>query len=373
MASGVIPTHQSSVSYLDPAKRPEFVVQRIENAFQTAEQLPISMGERTTTVTYGIAGIKECELICSLIANQPLQSTFNVIDFGLGHGRWGEHLAQSIHQNVDKIGLGRALSVAIYCVREEPFGYAVGRLGICRIHKIGSFKIEEIAEEFKRRGLDLDSQVDCVLSNRSLEHLVDPLGTFTQILNLMRPHSGIALVNGFDVQIEEESKSDPHVRMLQILSQTNATFLRARDRAKPEVDQFILRRRDETPCQLPMEYMEFSKGSGSKCTTRLFRESPFLQVHIPMSKSADENYIRFLNESCVHGDGELYLWLRQNGLFDNKRRGWLPIEFSEQKAGPSPIGLTQSGMTAEDESSYVVRALWESDLKAQAEAERQIP
>lgn len=358
--------------YLDPSQRPR----SIQSALDIYQRDVESCTSTAETPDYETLGIKTYELVLRQILDQPLQKEFNVIAIGTGEVQWGSGLALWIQENIGKTeAAGRELMVNIINIRGEKHERTEAVLGVCKIHNIGSFKIEEINTELNKCGFKLDNAVDFAISRKHFLHFVDPLGTLIQTLNLLRPGSGCAVLGGFSFLIEGTSKDkfNPNTQMLQVLSETNVAFLRVLSKCSKELNDFILRRKDVSVCQLSMQYVGCSRVSsssmiGSKMVTRFSRETPLPLVHFPIMQGVSQSGRSSpCQQSHVYGDGALYVWLKKSALFHQERQRWLPIEF---KPHGEESFATQSGVSHEEERVSVARAVWESELQTLSQPEK---
>jgi hypothetical protein len=203
-------------------------------------------------------------------------------------------------------------------------------------YKIGAFKIEEISQELKdlkkNRGLDLDleNKVDVCTSSWCFRHLADPLGTYAQTYNLIRPQIGFFFVDGFFFVYENEILSgqtgDHH--MTQLFLDTHAPFMTTYSALMKSLNHFVLRRPDERSCQFPMEYIGVQEAGygyqiGSNCVTEFKRAA----------QKEDCNFSYPQEYYSYYGYKSMYDWFKENHLLVNETYTWKPIYEKEDIQG----------------------------------------
>ncbi len=303
-----------------------------------------------------------------LIDADPERKNFYMLDIGCGDFHWGNHLAKVLNA---KLGTTRDITVHIINVRGES--HAGGDLpeiaGVCKIYRWGSFKIEELSEEFKKHGLHLENQVDLMVSRWCIRHLADPLGTFSQAYDLLRPGSGTFLFDGFFFEVGDVPKDrlciSIEINFLRMLVETKSPFLMNPNMESRAMFHFLLRRTSETPCHLAMQY-EGSSGRnvrmwqiGSEHMTKFSRETPFPEINAKVNFEFFQDYQRLFNiddvaNSLFFGDRALYQWMRSADVVDLKNKygaldaakGWNLTPLSQEEAlSPSPQDLGAYGHT----------------------------
>ncbi len=169
-------------------------------------------------------------------------------------------------------------------------------LGLCTLYELSAFPIEILSEKLAELGyLDmLADKVDLTVAAYTLVHLIDPIGSFLQIYDLMRPSQGIILVQNF---FALGGHDDSHVQNL--IATTKLEFF-----TRYGTSTYAFRRESEQPGQFSYTYQEedfsgtFSRArlltteqidtsKNPKNTLKGFAQdtgSPFLRASLPPIK-----------------------------------------------------------------------------------------
>jgi len=204
-----------------------------------------------------MCSIDEYALMKNVIQQAPTtQKDFYALDIGSGKF---DGLGSYIEKQTD---LPKEITVHIIGIRDEKYlEDKIIETDRCKIYKLGTFKIEELFTHFKEQALDIENKVDLIISRWCFRHLVDPVGTFSQAYNLLRPKSGFLLTDGFLFLQENDNVKTVNFneKMIQLFLDTTAPFLLRVFNSGHSLNHFILKRPDETPCQLPMNYLVLTK------------------------------------------------------------------------------------------------------------------
>lgn len=308
----------------------------ISHAFQAiANDTQSRWGLFNGSETYGIGNIKEHKLMRTLILGAPRCKDFYALDIGAGNYQWGRGLAKYLNKKKD---IPKDVTIHIIGIRGETnLDKAVTELGQCKLYEFGKFQVETLRDEFQKRGLQLANKVDLVVSSWCFRHLVDPVGTFTQTYDLLRPKTGHLLIDGFFFLHENEKMDDKSVnfnaRMTQLCLETQAPFLTHRHNCNRSLDHFIVNKPDDRPCHLNKQYLG-TEGTGwgwqigSETVTRF--------------KELKENNIEvtpLLWKGEYRGDKSLYERLRQNGLLHTSGAVWGPLQDKDANKKTPPLHL----------------------------------
>ena len=320
---------------LDWTQRPPALQQKISNSFEGLTYHQVSQwGLFNGSEGYNLCRVDEYALMKRIILEAPKkQKEFYALDIGAGNFQWGKGLADYLNQQTD---LPKDIKVHIIGIRgESNFKERVTQLDRCTLYNLGAFKIEELFEEFRKQGLELENKVDLVVSRWTFRHLVDPLGTFVQTYNLLRPGAGFFLLDGFFFLTEKDEglSGAGNSNMLQLFLDTKAPFLMQHWNVANSLNRFLLKRPDATPCSLPMRYMGveyvpdiYKIGSG--CATRLRRESQETEKCILKSMS------HYTLCQFALGDKKIYDWLKKNDLISLT---WNPLKEKELPLSTPPL------------------------------------
>jgi len=271
---------------------------------------------------YGLCSINELDFIRTMIKEAPAsQKEFWIIDIGAGDFQWSHSIAGVFPEGI---------TVNIIGLRgEKNLSERVRRSEGCNCYDLGAIKIEELDSELLREGFDIANKVDLIVSKWTFRHLTDPTGTFIQAYNLLRPGSGVMMLDGFFTGIDPGEYED-NGAMMRIVMDTHALFLSSWYTASRSLHHFLLKRVDDTPCSLPMTYnsyadLEFGDQASSgraMCFTREPQED-------------DEPIVEPTKPLQVTGDKELYEWLRSYELFDDNV--WMPCRDKDKALENPPL------------------------------------
>ena len=270
--------------------------------------------------------VDEHALLIKLIQEAPSsRKEFHVLDIGAGNFGWAKGMADFVDQRTD---LPEGITVHIYGIRGErapEFTVLKGRRSV--LHGLGEFPVEDLGLEFKRRGLDLAGQLDLIISRWTFAHLTDPVGTFVQAYNLLRPGTGVLIMDSFRLLYESHptrsGKTGPlgYARqMVDFLGQVQAPLL-VRDTGEGVANyQFMVKRSGEAPASIPMDYLQtvevetrsahFARGS-----THIVR----YRRHFKPLKDGEFNWPH--GAWTFYGDLGLFQWLP----IDHALMEWRPF------------------------------------------------
>lgn len=323
--------HAEKQGALHWTDRPKALQAVIDAVFSNLERDSLRWGYNGA-YTYSLCGIEDAKLVKKIIQASPERKEFYLLDIGAGGFQWGFSIAHFIKEQED---LRTDITVHIISIRGESSDEPeVESYKQCKVYKFGCFKIEELSLEFKKRKLCLEGRLDLIVSRWSFRHLADPVGTFAQAYNLLRPRGHLVMDGFFFLHGENEALSDstydPNLNMLQLLFDTRAPFLLAPAGAS-SLNHFILQRPNKLPCRLPMRYIDFRQiesswdiGSNHVCCFK--REALAMRTE---DLNLPEQFFH------VFGDHDLFSWLEGNQLFLiptlRHKRIWQPI-LSPEKA-----------------------------------------
>lgn len=321
--------------FLDPNKRPKSILDAIDRSFEALRKYSrSSFCLYNGDTTYKICEIDEKALITALIASAPKQKKFYFLDIGAGNFQLGDYLAHHFDQC-----LAVDITIHIISVRGESYsGKEIRKTKRCIIYNFGNFKVEDLNRELQKHKLDMCNKVDLVVSRFCFRHLVDPVGTFIQMYNLLCPQRGYCLMDGFyffEGRIKKSSWTldSFNERMINLLRDTHAAFLMQDYRTHHSLNRFVLQRLHTAPCNIPMRYEgRVPKGDiaiASACIplfTRV-RLSPWnSQIPLRTRELSGKQIVGF------YGDRNLYRWLEKNHLFRSTEGAqgnttrWFPID-----------------------------------------------
>jgi len=297
--------------------RPTRVQRKVDTTFNGLKRIEGSSWGMNGSHTYDLCGIKECELLQSIIRSAPIsQKDFYVMDVGAGNFALSQALEDYVNKHIRPIRPD--ITVHIIGVRgEKNSGPVITRIGNCVRYDVGAFKVENMEEEFRRLNLPGYGQIDLAFSAWTLRHLVDPVGTFQQVCNSLRTGTerpGFFLFDGFFFEQGDDPKVEMGNRnMIQLLIDTKCHFLmkntfRQNSRG---LNEFVLCKTTEVT--LPLRYRNVKQDKDlsqvhSKCITQFTRTAPrdeILAVREIFYSEVAEN---------LCGDKKLFDWLKTNRI-----------------------------------------------------------
>ncbi len=314
----------TNITHLDWSKRPENIQLNVNRSYKSIKNDTKSQwGYFNGDASYSMCRIDERGLLKNIIRNAPsTQREFHVLDVGAGNFQWIDAMARIVNEELD---LPEGIKVHLIGIRGERYnGAETVENGRCVLHYLGHFKIEEMLKKFPKRKLFLENSLDLVLSRWCFRHLTDPVGTFAQLIGLIRK-SGYFLGDGFYYLLQENIEAN--CLMIDLLFDAKVRFLMIDYTVGHSLNQFILQRADENPCQLPMSYQGVSYDTegyqiGSGRITRFERAS------------AHHDFVYPQGDDIYFGDKSLYLQLRKMGVFYNPKNTWQPLLESETSSVP---------------------------------------
>ncbi len=198
--------------YLNYTNRTKEINAKIDHAYEKISKHNASeWGLYNGKSQYKMFIASETYLLQNLINNNKEQKEFYILEVGAGNFQFGKYLAEFINQQINDGKLPKDITVNIISTRgEKNLKNPYFKDGNCQLWEFGNFKIENLIEEFKNKGLgDLNGKFDLIMSNYTLRHLVDPLGTFLQMHDLVKK-GGIILTDTFKFKVQDYQNSHAH-------------------------------------------------------------------------------------------------------------------------------------------------------------------
>jgi len=321
---------------LDWTQRPADLLQTISSVFEDARNCSPTSWYYSGEPTYKLCGVDEHRLMKKIIRDASSErKDFYVLDIGGGDFSWSRALAKFLDEQDD---LRDDIQVHIIGIRAETDETPeIEQTLRCKVHNLGVFKIEEIAEQFRQRGLDLQNKVDLAVTRMSFRHLVDPVGTFQQTYHLLRPKTGFLMMDGFVFALEGQDHFEEiygptpteNMNMTQLFLDTKAPFLTLF--CGHHLNRFILRRPDAAPCRLPMRY------------TQRVRHAEFKEVACGLvseyqrKTQPEDQPFYHPTKGVISGDKAMYEWLKQNRLFSMASLKWLWLQDKDKIQETPPL------------------------------------
>lgn len=202
---------------------------------------------------YALLDLDEDVLFKYLACENPEERDVYIIDVGCAQGRWGKN-AQYIlaDENIKKSGKRFHIFSVTGGVECDEL---VERKDHVTLYQFNQFKIENIDEEFAKRGFDLKNKVNLIVSNWTLRHLIDPFGTLKRMYSLLNPKQGKLISNGFLFKYNDNDEIQAFpMDNENILSNSIAICLFRYFTVGRDTGQFLLMRTDHNELNIPLEY-----------------------------------------------------------------------------------------------------------------------
>jgi hypothetical protein len=212
---------------------------------------------------YRMLGLNDEMLLKTLFFKK--KKNIYIIDVGGGNGGWARYAMDLLLHTkgwwdwmTDKL-YGTEKQFHIFSVTGgQECKETIERKGNVTLYLFNQFKIENIAEEFYKRGYDyLKNNVDLMVSHATLEHLVDPFGTLQQMYSLLTPLQGLLIADQFYFAFDDLEKTQRFpVENWNIFVTSNAVPLF-------HSIFFLLMRNNDQKLALPLEYTGKISPTGS--------------------------------------------------------------------------------------------------------------
>lgn len=235
-------------------KRPETVQAFVDRAFEKNRRSNPEGWQYGGDETYGLLGLDDEEMIKNLASRFSDKDDVYVIDVGCGNGRWGYHALRILSENKNCQMNGKRFYI-FSVTGDIECEETILRKGNVTLYQFNNFKIENIDEEFLKKGFDLKNKVDLIVSRWTLRHLADPFGTLKRMYGLLTPLQGILVSNGFLFAFADtgEIESFP-LGNWDLFTNTNAVPLFYPYDAGRDVGHFLLMKNNDKDLDIPLEY-----------------------------------------------------------------------------------------------------------------------
>ncbi|USO02549.1 MAG: hypothetical protein H6850_00955 [Alphaproteobacteria bacterium] len=246
----------ASSSFLDWRTRPQTVQSNINEALEGLARNECSTWglHNGRDWPYSMVEINEFELIRSIINNAPHNQTdFWILEIGAGDCQWGK--AFEIFALDKKEDLRDGIRVHIVSVGGENIPHVKQTQSFCTRYNFGCFKVEEFEAEFQAKNFHLQDSVDFIISHYCFRHLVDPIGTYIQAYNLLRPKTGIMLTDGFLIKTSDPNASSNDLLKLMLMNTGVPFVMHVPYGGGPNcLNHFLILKQDEKPLKIPLNY-----------------------------------------------------------------------------------------------------------------------
>ncbi len=280
---------------------------------------------------YNICHVNEHQLLKSIIMKETERKDFYILDIGAGNFQWGETVAKFLQSQTE---LPYGITIHIFGIRGEKHTQRRehenqdSKIKVQQ-HQLGSFKIEEMCNQFAKNGFDFNEDgkgFDLIVSRWTLRHLADPVGTLAQAYNILHPTTGIMLFDRFWFMYGNTGTFDKELgilankNMLALLVSLKASFLVMPWNDTATLNHYIMRKSDNSPCQIPLTYdsavVVSKKGEwntyqiGSRCMTKFKEPQP--NIFFPDEICNSWGYYLSSTNVTHYGDNSLFDWIMSN-------------------------------------------------------------
>ncbi len=299
-------------------QRPRKIVKNINQAFDKIKNKDHSdWGLTNGAKKYYMLNIDEHLLIKKMILDMP-GKLITIMDLGAGNFQFGSGIVNYI-ESLKNFPNGS--HVRIISLRGEKYtGNEIERTKRCTHYKFGTFKLEDLIEELKKRGLAFaigqDATINFIHSRWTLTHLADGIGTHMQAYNIMKPDTGYFMFEGLkfaryinDEKVRNENMKDIRSNMVSFLDELGADYLMEHDTSSHNFDNFIARKPPAAKSfeSISWEYRENLTNNGLK--TYNLGAHANASFNVPIHSHKKPTYIKpfiYKEKSTIIEDG-LYL------------------------------------------------------------------
>lgn len=302
--------------------RPAVVQEHVDDAFKHIKETR-SWGYNGSEGWYRPLGLDDERIIKHSIM-QTNNNDVYIIDVGCGQGAWARK-AFDILQTEEYKNMGKKIHIFSVTGGKECENFIEHKDHVS-LYQFNQFKIENIDEEFAKRGFDLKDKVNLIVSRWTLRHLTDTFGTVKRLYGLLQPE-GKLLANGFlfksatSKQIEGFPGVWENNENILANQNSNATLLFDEREAGRDEGGFLLMRNNNGGIDIPLEYAGQTQfiGANYQCASeavtvykKKFPESKFARTYLERRKKL---YCGAQDVPCK----KLYNFLKEKELFGNSR------------------------------------------------------
>ncbi len=269
---------------------------------------------------YYLCNINDPRLIYSLLRHRGDRKELHLADIGGGKHGWIRAACRAINAQTD---LPDDLKIHLYSLRGEGgpgvWGEEDGR---CKLYEYNGCKIENLSAALKAKNINVE--FDLIVSRWSLRHLVDPLMTFKSAYDQLNT-GGFLAGDGFYMDILDHpasravdtSNARSNIEQVLLLQETGSEFLIHPYQARYSLNQFIVRKTQAGPCQLPLRYAgSCSLGDMRQVHSQQMTYFERLQPRKALSQGDFENlHPKLERGKGVIGSQSLYTFLRTENIF----------------------------------------------------------
>lgn len=254
------------------------------------------------------------------LAQNSAEEHLFIADLGCGNASWAIELRKDILKS--KVCQNSGKIFHLYSITGgQECNETVEKTGNVIYCQLPQLPIENIDKELLKRGHLLKGKVHLMVSSKTLQHLVDPLGTLIRMHDLLSPQ-GILLTTGFPIKLSDANEVQNFPRhnanILANNNKTTAIFMISND--PKDMGQLLLRREgNDGPLATTVEYAggvhnDEGKHKNASNQVTVFNKGPlFRQDDRPdYIENNDDSYY------CAKGDTKAkaaYEILANQGFF----------------------------------------------------------
>lgn len=325
-------------------QRPQIVQEAVDRAFSRIKKATGGWLCNGGSGYYGLLGLDEKKIIKNL-AITPGKDDVYLVDVGCAAGHWGIYVRIRIEEALESLpAIQKHFHIFSVTGGNECEEYVV-TFGNVTLYQFNNFKIENIDEEFLKRGYDLKNKVNLMVSSWTLRHLVDPWGTLKRMYSLLKPQEGLLVSNGFLFALEGSAQvySFPTPELSHELSHApswnillNATsaipLFRFHDSGR-DTGEFLLMRNNNRELEIPLEYTGeigyigthyqcasavvtvFKKGLIQEGVRYFFKPIVADKPDVPEDGISEKGYCDKYCDQNNQASKDLYASFKKQGLF----------------------------------------------------------
>lgn len=294
----------------------------------------VSDSQLDSLFVFQMEGIDQREFFKKIIQEQYKQGQkdFYALDFGASHDfAWGQEVKNYINAQED---LPDDIKVTLIGVHGDWFETKFFKEGKCIVYQLDTLKLETIKKALHSQGLYLENKIDFITSHYTFTHLVDPIGTWMQAYDLLKPQTGIFLYDGFRIYTEEVIEDYNYQRNLVkmnafLLYESKIPFLMSTDSSTQYFGHFLVKKTSTNKLDTPFKYVRVKEekdpiGGSEKIY--------FRTVYTPKNQASQKEFLEKMTydkdfnywSPTYLGDKEIFDWLAKNNIIPDYVK-WAPL------------------------------------------------
>lgn len=314
-------------SSLNAYKRPDNLQSCIDSTFRDLSSKRPQWNYNGSS-SYSMVKVDCAQILCALIKHSPVNKEFYVLDIGAGDFSWGNRTVDYINEQSE---LPSNLMVHVISLTGECYGGpSIETRGKCKKYNIDRFKIENLDQSIRQLKVELnltiDNDFDLIVSSYTFIHLHDPVGTFIQAYNLLRPGHGIIMCHGFPVYYGPEEHYSLSLPFIEFLFNTSIPCLVDYGGGR-DICPLLMKRPNNKYLSVPLEYAGTTTvrvANASSKPIANFRQIngwKFPSINLPTWQ-----------KGAIHGDRDLFEWIwSYYPEWQTSRIVWQPLFVSEEE------------------------------------------